>query len=306
MSDIYDVIIIGGGPGGYTAALYAARANHSVLLLEKVSPGGQMGIVDFVENYPGFPEGINGFDLAMKMKASADKFGVETRLSEVKEVDFTSPVKEIKTSKEAFLAKTVIIATGADPRRLGLPREDFFTGRGLSYCATCDGMFYKDKEIAVVGGGNSASEETIYLSKICKKVYLIHRREELRASPYFSEAVPKLPNVEILWNTEVKAFLGEDKLDGIHLVKTSGEEYDLPVAGLFVAIGRVPVTDIFKSQLRIDDYGYIIADETTRTNIPGVFAVGDVRTKMLRQIVTATADGAIASAFVDEYMRKLP
>ncbi len=305
MDNIYDVIIIGGGPAGYTAALYCARGNHKVLLLERLSPGGQMGTVDFIENYPGFPEGINGFDLAMKMKASADKFSVETKLAEVREVSFASPVKEIKTSKEAFLAKTVIISTGADPRKLGLPREDFFTGRGLSYCATCDGMFYKDREIAVVGGGNSAAEEVIYLSKICKKIYLLHRRDALRASPALGDILPKLPNVEILWDTEVSALLGEDKLSGLRFHKKSGGKYDLTVDGLFVAIGREPVTDVFKSQLKIDDYGYIIADETTKTSVSGVFAAGDVRTKSLRQIVTAVADGAMASASAEEYMRTI-
>lgn len=303
---MYDVVIIGGGPGGYTAAIYCARARLNTVLLERLSPGGQLGTVDLVDNYPGFPEGINGFELAMKFKDGADRFGIETKLDQVREVDLLSEIKSIKTTKETIQAKTVIIATGARPKLLGVPSEPRYIGNGVSYCATCDGMFYKDKTVAIVGGGNTAATEAIYLSRICKKVYLIHRRDSLRASAVHLPILESTENIEILWNTQIKDLYGEGKLEGVHLIESSGKrEYDLPLEGLFVAIGRTPMTEIFKNQLDLDETGYIIADETTVTSAPGVFAVGDVRTKPLRQIVTAAADGATASLFAENYIGQL-
>lgn len=300
---IYDVVIIGGGPAGYTAALYCVRSGLSVLVLEKLSPGGQMAATSVIDNYPGFEEGIEGFDLGQKMKASADRFGAKTLLGEVFSVDLQSGIKKIESSEGSFEAKTVIIATGAAPRKLGLPEEDSLTGRGLAYCATCDGMFFKGKTVAVIGGGNSAVEDALYLSKICKKVYLIHRRNELRAASVYKAALEKAEHIEIVWNSIVKNILHGSTVTGITLEDTqSGKTSDIACDGVFVAVGRIPNTAFLNGALATDKNGYIVADETTQTSIPGVFAAGDVRTKPLRQIVNACADGACASKFAEEYI----
>lgn len=300
---IYDVVIIGGGPGGYSAALYCARSGMAVLVLEKLSPGGQMATTGQVDNYPGFEEGIDGFELGEKMKKGADRFGAETAFEEVTGVDLTAAPKKIMTTDGEILAKAVVIATGALPRELGLPEEKKLRGRGVAYCAVCDGMRYKDKTVVVSGGGNSAAEDALFLSKICKKVYLVHRRDSLRASMVYQNAL-KDSTVEFVWNSRIASILHEKKVTGVRLADVkSGEERDLPCDGVFVAIGRVPDTTVFEGQIDRDAQGYIIADETTKTNVPGVFAVGDVRTKPLRQIVTAAADGAVASKYIEEYIR---
>ena len=277
---IYDVVIIGGGPGGYSAALYCARSGMSVLVLEKLSPGGQMATTGQVDNYPGFEDGIDGFELGEKMKKGADRFGAETAFDEVIRVDLKAEPKKIATTGGELLTKTVVIATGASPRELGLPEEKKLRGRGVAYCAVCDGMRYKDKTVVVSGGGNSAAEDALFLAKICKKVYLVHRRDALRASMVYQNALKDSP-VEFLWNSRIEEILHEKKVTGVRLadVKT-GEERER------------------------NEQGYIIADETTRTNVPGVFAVGDVRTKPLRQIVTAASDGAVASKFIEEFIQK--
>ena len=304
---IYDVVIIGGGPAGYTAALYCVRSGLSVLVLEKLSPGGQMAATSVIDNYPGFEEGIEGFDLGQKMKASADRFGAKTLLGEVFSLDLQSDIKKIESSEGGFEAKTVIIATGAAPRKLGLPEEDALAGRGVAYCATCDGMFFKGKTVAVIGGGNSAVEDALYLSKICKKVYLIHRRNELRAASVYRAALEKAAPIEIVWNSVVKNILHGGTVTGITVEDTqSGKTSDIACEGVFVAVGRIPNTAFIKDVLATDKNGYIIADETTQTSIPGVFAAGDVRTKPLRQIVNACADGACASKFAEEYINVLP
>ena len=292
---IYDVVIIGGGPGGYSAALYCARSGMSVLVLEKLSPGGQMATTGQVDNYPGFEDGIDGFELGEKMKKGADRFGAETAFDEVIRVDLKAEPKKITTTGGELLTKTVVIATGASPRELGLPEEKKLRGRGVAYCAVCDGMRYKDKTVVVSGGGNSAAEDALFLAKICKKVYLVHRRDALRASMVYQNALKDSP-VEFLWNSRIEEILHEKKVTGVRLadVKT-GEEREIACDGVFVAIGRVPDTAVFEGQVERNEQGYIIADETTRTNVPGVFAVGDVRTKPLRQIVTAASDGAVAS-----------
>lgn len=299
----YDVIIIGGGPGGYTAALYAARANLSTLVLEKMSPGGQMATTDIVENYPGFVEGINGFDLGMQMKEGAERFGVKTRMKEVKSVDLISNPKLVQTKKDTFESKTVILATGAFPRELGLPNERELRGRGVSYCATCDGSFYRGKTVVIVGGGNTAVADAIFLAKICEKVYLVHRRDELRASKTYMDALEKTENIEFIWNSEVVEIEAEQFVTGVK-VKNKKDDSIREVAcdGVFVAIGNVPNTELIQGQVELDEAGYVLADETTKTNIPGVFAVGDMRTKPLRQIVTAVADGAVASKFAEEFI----
>lgn len=301
---IYDVVIIGGGPGGYSAALYCARSGMSVLVLEKLSPGGQMATTGQVDNYPGFEDGIDGFELGEKMKKGADRFGAETAFDEVIRVDLKAEPKKITTTGGELLTKTVVIATGTSPRELGLPEEKKLRGRGVAYCAVCDGMRYKDKTVVVSGGGNSAAEDALFLAKICKKVYLVHRRDALRASMVYQNALKDSP-VEFLWNSRIEEILHEKKVTGVRLadVKT-GEEREIACDGVFVAIGRVPDTAVFEGQVERNEQGYIIADETTRTNVPGVFAVGDVRTKPLRQIVTAASDGAVASKFIEEFIQK--
>lgn len=301
---IYDVVIIGGGPGGYSAALYCARSGMSVLVLEKLSPGGQMATTGQVDNYPGFEDGIDGFELGEKMKKGADRFGAETAFDEVIRVDLQAEPKKITTTGGELLTKTVVIATGASPRELGLPEEKKLRGRGVAYCAVCDGMRYKDKTVVVSGGGNSAAEDALFLAKICKKVYLVHRRDALRASMVYQNALKDSP-VEFLWNSRIEEILHEKKVTGVRLADVkSGEEREIACDGVFVAIGRVPDTAVFEGQVERNEQGYIIADETTKTNVPGVFAVGDVRTKPLRQIVTAASDGAVASKFIEEFIQK--
>ena len=299
----FDVIIIGGGPAGYTAALYAARANLTAMVIEKFAPGGQMATTEIVENYPGFVEGINGFELGMQMKKGAERFGVKTKLAEVKSVELDKNPKLIHTSKDTFQAKTIILALGAYPRELGLPNERNLRGRGVSYCATCDGMFYKDKTVVIVGGGNTAVADAIFLAKICKKVYLVHRRDELRASKTYMESLEKTENIEFIWSSEVVEILADEFVTGVK-VKSRNDDSVRMVAcdGIFVAIGNVPNTELINGQVELDEAGYVPADETTRTNIPGVFAVGDMRHKPLSQIVTAVADGAVASKYAEEYI----
>lgn len=301
--NIYDVIIVGGGPAGYTAALYAARANLSTLVLEKFSPGGQMATTDMIENYPGFSEGINGFELAMQMKNGAERFGVTSKLTEVKSVDLQATPKLVTTRKDTFAAKTVILATGAFPRELGLPNERELRGRGVSYCATCDGMFYRDKTVVIVGGGNTAVADAIFLAKICKKVYLVHRRDELRASKTYMETLKRAENIEFVWDSEVTELHAEQFLTGVTVRnKKNSETRLLDCDGVFVAIGNIPNTELVKGQIELDEAGYVIADETTKTNVEGVFAIGDMRQKPLRQVVTAVADGAVAAKFAEEYI----
>lgn len=300
---IYDVIIVGGGPGGYTAALYATRAGLRTLILEKMAVGGQMAATSVIENYPGFDEGIDGFSLGEKMKAGAEKFGAETVFAEVVGSLLEGNVKEIQTTEGTFYSKTVIIATGASPRKLGLEEEDKLVGRGVGYCAVCDGMFYRGKDVVVVGGGNSAIEDAIYLSRICNKVRLVHRRDTFRASKIYQDELFKTENIELILDSEVKEILYEEKVNGVRVVNNkTGVDSIIATDGVFISIGRQPISDIWKGQVDMDEAGYIVADETTKTNIPGVYAVGDVRTKALRQVVTATADGAVAAHYVEEYI----
>lgn len=305
-NNMYDVIVIGGGPGGYAAALYAARANLSVLVLEKFSPGGQMATTDTVENYPGFADGIGGFELGMQMKQGAERFGVKSKLAEVKSVNLIGDSKLVHTKKERFEGKSVILALGAFPRELGIENEQMLRGRGVSYCATCDGMFYKGKTVVIVGGGNTAVADAIFLAKICEKVYLVHRRDELRASKTYMEALEKTENLEFVWNSEVVEIQAEQVVTGVKVKSRKDDSIrEIACDGVFVAIGNIPNTDLIKGQVELDESGYVLADETTKTNIPGVFAVGDMRKKPLRQIVTAVADGAVASKFAEEYIDDL-
>ena len=307
MNNLYDIIVIGGGPAGYTAALYATRAGLKTLILEKLSVGGQMALTGDIENYPGFSDGIDGFTLGANMQAAAEKFGAVTEYGEVTSLELTVDPKIVRTDFAEYHAKTVIIATGASPRELGLAGEREHIGRGIHYCAHCDGRFYKDKTVIVVGGGNSAVSDALYLSHLAKRVILIHRRDTLRASKIYHESILKAENVEILWNSQISELLSFDgRISGAVIKNTlSQEECTLDCNAVFISIGRRPDTDILKGIIDLDENGYIIADESTKTAIEGVFAAGDARTKVLRQIVTATADGAVAAHFAEEYISSL-
>ena len=300
---VYDMIIVGGGPGGYTSALYAARAGFNVLVLEKFSAGGQMALTHQIDNYPGFEDGIDGFSLADKMKKQAERFGARSENAEVIKVNLTVNPKEIETAKGTFLSKTVVLAAGANPRELGVDKETELIGRGVAYCASCDGMFYRGKTVVVVGGGNTAAADAILLSRIAKKVIIVHRRDTLKATRIYHEPLMNAENVEFKWDSTVTELLYEDKITGVKIknVKT-GEESIIDCDGVFVSVGRKPATDFLGSQLDLDENGYIIADETTKTSIPGVYAVGDIRTKQLRQVVTAVSDGAMAVHSAEEYL----
>lgn len=301
----YDTIIIGGGPGGYAAALYCARAGIKTLLLEKLSPGGQMATTSWVDNYPGFENGVDGFELGEKMKQGADRFGAETKFDEVTSIDLAATPKIVHTYSGDFEAATIILATGAHARELGLPNEAKLLNRGVAYCATCDGMRYKGKTVIVNGGGDSAVTDAIFLSKICEQVYLVHRRDTLRASNSYLDTINKTENLTFIPDSIISEILHEKKVTGAKIknVKT-GDIIELSCEGIFIAVGRIPNTGLYSGQIDMDDSGYIRADETTCTSIPGVFTVGDVRTKPFRQIVTAASDGAVASKFVESYMNE--
>lgn len=304
MDRIHDMIIIGGGPAGYSAALYASRAGLDVLVVERMSAGGQMAVTETIENYPGFDEGVDGFTLGMKMQAGAERFGAITKYGEVVSVELDGAVKRIiLSSGEEYRSRTVVIATGADPRKLGLEGEDNLVGRGLHYCAHCDGRFYKGKTVMVVGGGNSAAEDAILLSRLAKKVYLVYRKEELSATKIYHDPIESSENIEVINNSTVSEIKVDGKVSGV-IVKNlkSGEECQISLDGLFVSIGRKPSTYLFEGKLELDRGGYIVADESTKTSMEGVYAVGDVRTKALRQVVTAVADGAVAVHFAEEHI----
>ena len=300
---MYDVVIVGGGPAGCAAGLYAARAGLSALVLEQLSPGGQMALSHQIDNYPGFEDGIDGFTLAQKMEAQALRFGASVELAEVRSVDLSSNPKVIQSSEGTFYGKTVVIATGAVPRTLGLPEEQALTGRGLHYCAACDGMFYRGKTVVVVGGGTSAAADALLLSRVAKKVIVVHRRDTLRAEKIYHEPLKNAKNVEFRWNSEAVRFPHGDRLTGIRIRnKLSGTEEEIPCDGVFISVGRRPATTLFEGQLKLDEQGYLVADETTATELPGVYAAGDVRTKPVRQVVTAVADGAVAVHMAEGFL----
>lgn len=300
---IYDMVVIGGGPGGYTTALYAARAGIKTIVLEKLSAGGQMALTQQIDNYPGFENGIDGFSLAEKMRQGAERFGAKTKLAEVLSVELNKNPKVIKTNEGSFYGKTIVFSTGASPRELGISMEKELIGRGVNYCAACDGMFYKGKTVVVVGGGNTAAADAMLLSRIAKKVILVHRRDTLRATKIYHEPLMKAENVEFCWNATVEEFLYDDKITGVKLKDVNtGEIQQVECDGVFISVGRKPATELVQGQLELDKGGYIVANESTRTNIAGVYAVGDVRTKDLRQVVTAVADGAVAVHHAEEYL----
>ena len=300
---VYDMIIVGGGPGGYTAALYAARAGLDTMVLEKLSAGGQMALTEEIDTYPGYDEGIDGFTLAEKMQAQAERFGAKTEYAQVDKIDLKAEPKVLETSEGTFYARTVVIATGANPRELGLKDEASLVGRGVAYCAACDGMRYKGKTVVLVGGGNSAAADGLILSRVAEKVIMVHRRDTLRATKVYHEPLMNSKNIEFRWNSVVEEIIYDGKLNGVRIknVKT-GEESVISCDAIFISVGRKPATELVEGQLDLDKGGYIVADETTKTNIPGVFAVGDVRTKVLRQVVTAVSDGAVAVHMAEEYL----
>ena len=261
-----------------------------------------MALTGEIANYPGIPEGIDGFSLGMQMQAGAEKNGAHTKYASVLSTHLSSPIKKIFTDGGEVLGRTVIIATGADPRKLGLPQEMELTGKGVHYCAHCDGRFYKGKTVAVVGGGNSAAADALYLSRLAEKVYVIHRRDTLRATKSYHLPLMEAQNVEFVWNSNVTELVSDSRLTGVTVKNNAGEERVISCDGLFVSIGRTPVVSFLDEELQKDGAGYLVADETTRTNLPGVFAAGDVRTKALRQVVTAASDGAVAAHFAEEYL----
>ena len=300
---VYDMIVVGGGPGGYTAALYGARAGLDTLVLEQLSAGGQMALTQQIDNYPGYEEGVDGFDLAEKMQRQAEHFGAKTEYAQVERMELTAEPKVLETSEGTFWARTVVLATGANPRELGVENEAALVGRGVAYCAACDGMRYKGKTVVVVGGGNSAAADALLLSRIARKVILVHRRDTLRATKVYHAPLMQAENIEFRWNSTVTELVHRDQLTGVRLKDVNtGTESLVTCDAVFVSVGRKPATELVKGQLELDKSGYVVADETTKTNLPGVFAVGDVRTKVLRQVVTAVADGAVAVHMAEEYL----
>lgn len=303
MEKIYDCMIIGSGPAGLAAAIYAARACMTALVIEKeYVSGGQVVNTYEVDNYPGCP-GISGFDLGMKFREHAERFGVEFVNAEVTDINIEENVKKVFTNEGGYAGRTLILATGAARRKLNVSGEEDFSGMGVSYCATCDGAFFRGKTVAVVGGGDVAVEDAIFLAKGCEKVYLIHRRDSLRATKSLQDKLSAIPNLEIIWNSKVIRILGEDQVESVKLENNlNGEKRNLPVEGVFIAVGTSPNSELFVNKVETDDHGYIKAGEDCVTSVPGVFAAGDIRRKPMKQIVTAVADGANAVNSAQNYL----
>ena len=305
MTNEYEVIIIGGGPAGLSAGLYAARARLRSLLIEKGAMGGQITNAELVENYPAFPRGISGLELGQLMHQQATRYGLETILAEATGLELQGEKKIAVTTKGRFAAKAVIIASGSERRQLGIPGEKELTGRGVSYCATCDGPFFKDQTVAVVGGGNAAITEALHLAKFASRVKVIHRRSELRATRILQEKALAESKIEFLWNTEVEKIEGKDKVKQLSLSNTAtGEKSTLDTAGVFVAIGLKPNTSYLKGILPLDDAGYIITNEKMETPVAGIFAAGDVRLNSARQAITAAGDGATAAIYAEKFVSR--
>ena len=300
---IYDMIVIGGGPGGYTAALYAARAGLQVAVVERLSAGGQMALTHSIDNYPGFAQGIEGFLLGLNMQEQAQRFGAETVYTEVTALELGSDPKLLHTAEGTLQARTVVLSTGANPRTLGLEKEYELTGQGVHYCAACDGMFYKGKTVVLVGGGNSAAADALILSRIAKRVILVHRRDTLRATKIYHEPLLQAENVEFLWNSALSELHHDGQMRGVRVKNViTGELSEVECDGVFISVGRTPASSLAKGLLELDENGYIVAGENTCTSVPGVYAVGDVRTKQVRQIVTAVSDGAVAAHYAEQYL----
>ncbi|RLC24313.1 MAG: thioredoxin-disulfide reductase, partial [Deltaproteobacteria bacterium] len=301
-----DLIIIGGGPAGLTAGMYAARARLRTRLLEKLAPGGQVLTTDRVENYPGFPEGVSGFELIDRMKRQAEAFGLVIESREVSALECTAAEKRVITDQGVLEARALILACGASPRKLGIEGEDLLTGKGVSYCATCDGPFYRDQEVAVVGGGDTALEEALFLTRFAKKIHLIHRRDELRAIRILQDRAMADDRIRIVWDTVPLRIVGQAGVEGIDLKNVrTGEESRLPVQGVFVFVGYTPNSDPVRGVLELDDRGFVLTDNDMQTSVPGVFAAGDIRSKLLRQISTAVGEGATAAFAAERFIEDL-
>jgi len=303
---MYDVIIIGGGPAGLTAGLYNARARLSVLLLERLAPGGQVLTTDWVENYPGFPDGVSGFELMDRMKTQAERFGLKIQNEEVIRLELSEKRKVVFLNSGTLESKTIILACGATWKKLGIEGEDRLMGRGISFCATCDGPFYRDEEVAVIGGGDTAVEEAIFLTRFVKKIYLVHRRDKLRATKLLQERAMSEEKITLVWETIPLRILGQNAVEAIELrnVKT-GDVQRKDVKGVFVFIGTIPNTELVKDSVKLDENGFILTDDNMQTSIPGVFAAGDIRSKLFRQISTAVGEGAAASYSAERYLESL-
>ncbi|PDZ94265.1 thioredoxin-disulfide reductase [Bacillus cereus] len=305
MTQIYDVIIIGAGPAGLTAAIYSARANLKTLMIERGVPGGQMVNTEEIENFPGF-ESILGPELSTKMFSHSQKFGAEYTYGDVKGISIDGDYKIVETSKQNYKTKTIIIATGTEHKKLGIPGEKELSGRGVSYCAVCDGAFFKERELVVIGGGDSAVEEALYLTRFASKVTVIHRRDQFRAQPILQERLLNNPKVEIIWNHTVDEILGDKVVEKLSIRDVNtGERKEFKANGAFIYIGMLPLTEAFKTLPISNEEGFIITNENLETSIPGIFAAGDCREKMLRQVVTATADGSIAAQSAQHYIESL-
>jgi thioredoxin reductase (NADPH) len=301
-----ELVIVGGGPAGMTAGIYAARARLDVVLLEQLSPGGQMLTTDMVENWPGDPEGVTGFDLSERMRQHALKFGLEIQSAEMSGLRRDDDgLIVLETPKGELRSRTVILCLGASPKKLGIPGELELTGRGVSYCGTCDGPFYREQEVVCVGGGDTAAEEAVFLTKFAKKVYLVHRRDELRARGVLAERVLGNDKIEVLWSQVPLAITGDNGVEGVRLQKVADlSEYDLPVQGAFIFVGTDPNTQALHGAVETDPWGFIVTDQEQATSLPGVFAAGDCCSKLLSQIVTAAGEGATASYAAQRYLEE--
>jgi thioredoxin reductase (NADPH) len=301
-----DLIIIGAGPAGLTAGLYAARARLKTVLLEKLSPGGQVLLTDWIENYPGFPEGISGFELMDRMKRQAERFDLVIENQEVSRLELSPQKKVVVTDKGNLETRALILTVGATPRKLGIEGEEALTGKGISYCATCDGPFYRDQEVALIGGGDTAVEEALFLTRFAATIHLIHRRDELRATKLLRERAMAQEKIHIIWDTIPTRIVGDTEVKAIDLknVKT-GELTHLPVMGVFIFVGYIPNTELVRGQIDLDEWGFVKTNNDMQTSVPGVFAAGDIRSKILRQVATAVGEGATAAFAVERYLESL-
>lgn len=301
--NVHETIIIGGGPAGLTAGLYAARAQIDTVLLEQLSAGGQMTVTELIENYPGFPEGVMGADLGIAMQQQAQKFGLKIQPATVNAIRIEGDLKIIETDREELAAKTVILASGAKPKMIGIPNEDRLFGRGVSTCATCDGPLYREKTVGVIGGGDSAIQESLFLAKFVDKCIIFHRRNELRAVKVLQERAFATPQIEFVWNALPQEVIGEDTVEGLrYRDKISGELAERKLDGLFIFIGLLPRSELVKELADLDQNGFVITDQNMETRTPGLYAVGDIRSKKLRQISTAVGDGATAAFDMEKYL----